>query len=439
MKKGIVMEKHRDYMIVMRKDGAIQKAYPTKNAAIGMEVSCQPIKVKRRPQGMAGKKPVSLSVAAIACLLLLLIPGYNVVDGHKPYAYINITVNPNLELEVDEDLHVQSITPLNDDAEKVLNQLTNYEGDHIEDVIQGIMTESEAANMLQNGKNMLVGVSYMPESHAVSVTDQIDQYFLDHNSEWAITTFSIPAEIREQARENGSSMNRLLANNMDKSEDADDADSEQTSEASVDDEQKAIIHSFYDHRDRQSNEASDKDQADQREDRPSSEDKNTTNNNQPNPAATSSDTEKANATSDVEHPGRKKTENTAHGNENGKRPKASIHKQAKQDDKGNRSKANNEKNGKAKEYNKAKQKNGNTKERDKQKQNNGKAKGHNKQHNEQANDHHKTNSNHGQANGQDKAKHQEKTNEHKPRGHNTKKQRGNSGKKHSNSNGKGPK
>ncbi|QKY68477.1 hypothetical protein [Lentibacillus sp. CBA3610] len=246
MKKGIVMEKHRDFIIVMRKDGAFQKASPLENedASVGMEVSYKPFAGKRRPlfYYITKKKFISFQIAAIFCLLLLLMPFYFMVDENQTYAYVNITVNPNLELEIDDELNVKSISPLNDDAEDVLQKLAGFEGDHLENVIQQIMNESEETNLLQNGKSLLAGVSYIQDTHTLSVTQAIDDYFMEQDEGWRIVTFQIPKDIRKASRDNEQSMNELMAVNLIETDAyAESADAD----ISVDDNEKEIIHSFY--------------------------------------------------------------------------------------------------------------------------------------------------------------------------------------------------
>src|SRR5699024_8448595 len=243
----IVMEKHRNYIIVMRKDGTFQKAQRPENASVGMEISYKPISGKHHPlfRYFCNRRHASFQIPAILFLLLLLMPVYLMTDKNQTYAYVNISINPNIELEIDEQLNVKSIVPLNDDAESVLSTLTDYEGDQLETVIEKIMTESEKENLLQNGKNMLAGVSYLSEAHHVSVTDVIDEFFLNHGEGWEIVTFQIPKDIREKAHNSEQSMNQLMTVNFIESESSGDNNTSAAGECFVEDNERDIIHSFY--------------------------------------------------------------------------------------------------------------------------------------------------------------------------------------------------
>lgn len=48
MSKGIVMERHRTYSIVMTSDGGFHKVKPVKDAGIGTEVSYEVLVSKKR-------------------------------------------------------------------------------------------------------------------------------------------------------------------------------------------------------------------------------------------------------------------------------------------------------------------------------------------------------------------------------------------------------
>ncbi|GGJ88041.1 hypothetical protein GCM10007063_08170 [Lentibacillus kapialis] len=246
MQKGIVMEMHRDYLIVMCKDGAFQKARLQKNAVVGMEVSYQPFAGKRHPVLHYKSNPFQLM--AIAFIVLFIIPGYFVMGNDKTYAWVNISINPNIELKIDDHLKVTSINFLNKDAVLFEQQLQTYKGRHLTDVIQAIMSESEKADLLQNGKKMLAGVSYMTDKHQVSVINEIEDYFMVHDQEWEIVTMKIPKEIREQAQKREESMNQLMAVSLVEPHLSHKSDkNNETEKPSVKDTEREILHTLYNH------------------------------------------------------------------------------------------------------------------------------------------------------------------------------------------------
>ncbi|MFD1037617.1 anti-sigma factor domain-containing protein [Virgibacillus byunsanensis] len=246
MKKGIVMEQHRRYTVMMTKDGAFQKANPITDAEIGAEVSYEP--VDRSVLFLPTWKQISapMRVVAMACVLLLFVMPFLFINNSHTYAYVNIDINPSVELEIDKSLHVQSIQPLNDDASEMMNRLEEYEGKNVEHIITTIMEESEGAGFLENGKNILVGISYAKENaNDDSVLINIEKYLVDHQPDWEIATFQVPTNVRKMARQEKKSMNELMAASiLEKDEDINDETSKD--EEPMNDEDKAIINSFYD-------------------------------------------------------------------------------------------------------------------------------------------------------------------------------------------------
>ncbi|WP_188456563.1 anti-sigma-I factor RsgI family protein [Virgibacillus oceani] len=251
MKKAIVMEKHRRYTIVLTQDGNFQKAKPVKNAAVGAEVSYEIYKENEHLLFFFHPSKVNKSfrLIAMACLLLLIVmPFYFISNSSKTYAYVNVDINPSIELEIGEDLKVRSILPLNDDAKKLVKELTHYKSKPLDEVLSDIMDKSEEKGLIKNGKNVLVGVSYVDSNtHKRSVLNTIDSYFLDHHTDWKTATFSVPKEIRENAKEQETSMNKLMAESF-REENSLNDDTDISKQDQVNDEEKAIINSFYNNR-----------------------------------------------------------------------------------------------------------------------------------------------------------------------------------------------
>lgn len=246
MKKGIVMEKHRRYAIILTKEGSFLKSEPIKHADIGVEVRYQPLKSKK---GIllyfpAGKK-FSIPILALACLLIcMILPVYTAPATSKTYAYVNVELNPSVELQVDEDLKVDAIRAINKDATKIVNTLTNYQGKRVENVIEMIVEQSEKSGLMENGKNMLVGVSYDVEETEERIEEVIEQYFSSNEDSWNIAAFHVPENVRKTAEKEERSMNEIMAESLLGEEQRLSA-AKASGKEELDDEERAIIHHFY--------------------------------------------------------------------------------------------------------------------------------------------------------------------------------------------------
>lgn len=240
------MEKHRQYTIIMTSSGLIYKAKPVRDAGIGTEVSYELAEANKRclfffyPNKKAKN---SFRVIAMVCLLLIFtLPFYFISSSSKTYAYVNVDINPSVELEIDDQLHVQSMKALNEDATQLIDTMADYKNKPLEDILSIMMDKSEQSGLMKHGKNVVVGVSYANEKD-VSVLDTLDSYFNGEETDWQMASFVVPKEIRKTAKKEDKSMNELMAKDLDKQDTAGQSDENKK----LKDDEKAIIHSFYDH------------------------------------------------------------------------------------------------------------------------------------------------------------------------------------------------
>lgn len=220
MKKGIVLEKHRKYSIILTNSGDFQKAKPIHHKEIGAEVVYEPFAKRKHSLSFflpnIGKN-MFFRVALLICMpVLIFMPFYFNYDGNKAYAYVNVDINPSIELEIDKTYSVNSIKALNEDAEAIVERVGNMKGKRIGQAISIIMNQTENDGFLDNGKNVLIGISYYGEELTENnpVETVVDSYLAEHESDWNVVTIQVPEEIREKAKQNEEPMNELMANDL---------------------------------------------------------------------------------------------------------------------------------------------------------------------------------------------------------------------------------
>lgn len=231
MKKGIVLEQHRKYTIILTKDGEFRKINPIRDAEIGMEITFDA--TPQRNTKVRKLIPSAAVLAAAACMFLLLLPF--IPSQNNIYAYVVVDINPSVELEITEDMKVNAVRSINDDAEVILEQLDEPKNKKIDVVMDEIIQTSEEQGLINEDKNMLVGVSYTEEIEEEDIPSPIEQ-FAENKTEWNIATFQVPSDVREEAVETNASMNEILASKLEE---------EPEVEENLDDQEKEIIHSFY--------------------------------------------------------------------------------------------------------------------------------------------------------------------------------------------------
>lgn len=230
------MEQHQKYTIVMTHDGLFEKAYPVKGAEIGFEVAYEPF-TKNENSSRLREKFFTVRVIAIACIcLIMLFPLYMVVNGDEAYAYVDIDINPSMELEVNSSLEITNVTPFNEEAELIIHELGDLTGKEIDDAIAIIMMKSEDKGFVNSAKNVLIGVHYIKETETEPIINRIDERF--ETTDWELVTIKIPEDVRVVAEENNQSMNEALAKKV-----TEEPDEELQSIVTEEDSQ--VLQSFY--------------------------------------------------------------------------------------------------------------------------------------------------------------------------------------------------
>ncbi|AXI08674.1 hypothetical protein CUC15_07000 [Oceanobacillus zhaokaii] len=239
MKKGIVMERHQQFIILMTEEGEFEKGIAlVKNPKIGEEVQYRPLKSKQRKPNFHLSKfnsPMKL-LPMVSIILLLMLPFYLIPGNNETFAYVMIDINPSIELEVDGQYHVQNIRPLNKDAETIVEQLENVKDEKLEIIIDRIMSKSEQTGLINDEKNMLVGISFVDENADQTFSENLHQFSDEDVSDWNIATFIVPKNVRDEALVNNISMNKAMSETMNESN---------VDEAIIDEKEKMIINSFY--------------------------------------------------------------------------------------------------------------------------------------------------------------------------------------------------
>src|SRR5699024_10826883 len=243
------MEKHRKYMIVLTADGHFEKTELNTDAELGEEVTYTPMKRRTFSWGSFPffeftNMPVKvLSVCAL--FILILLPFHFIPNQtNETYAYVNLDINPSMELEVNQALEVKKVKALNEDAEKLLNHSNDYIGTDLAEVVNQIMEDSVHNHMNKNGKQVLLGVSYAgKQDESKRVLTHIKEYSLKQKDDWKSVAYKVPLDVWQEAHDQEISINKLLAMETEKKNSS--IIEKLTTMGSISLKDQAIINSFY--------------------------------------------------------------------------------------------------------------------------------------------------------------------------------------------------
>lgn len=103
-------------------------------------------------------------------------------------------------------MYVNDIKSINYGTRLIINQLSTMKSKTLERVLSEIIKESEANNLMKNGKNMIEGVSYAHAKHS----ETVDIGKMSLSSDRDVAELIIPEEIRKTADEKHVSMNKVM-------------------------------------------------------------------------------------------------------------------------------------------------------------------------------------------------------------------------------------
>lgn len=231
-------------MVVMTSDGKFHRAEKMEQAEVGMEVHFKTADEKKVLHlWTQGVRNNHTKVAIVAIVFLMMtFPIFSWFGNNQAYAYMNIDINPSVELELNEKMQVIDIIPQNREAEEIVASLTNWKKKDASEVTFDMIEISEEKGFVNSSHQVLIGISYLKDDFNQNYTREFESFLNDNSKDISIATFLVPAELRKQAREQKISVNQMVADRI-----GEGAGMEEEPEVpvTVEDEDKEIIQSFY--------------------------------------------------------------------------------------------------------------------------------------------------------------------------------------------------
>ncbi|ANU10384.1 hypothetical protein A1A1_15268 [Planococcus antarcticus DSM 14505] len=133
IKSGICIELNHDHSIFLIKNGQFVLGTPASNSSIGEEVSFYPLEKKR----LLHWNPVMAPVLAAAAVFILFMSAL-LFPEEEAFSYVQVEINPGIELGIDDRYEVVSIRDLNSDGGELIDQLDDWENDSLFDVLNRV-------------------------------------------------------------------------------------------------------------------------------------------------------------------------------------------------------------------------------------------------------------------------------------------------------------
>lgn len=144
IEKGLVMDIKGKHAVIMTADGKfLNVKKPSSVTSIGDEISSQVVDT--------GKNNIIRYALVAAVIMLILVPFIYIKDAYATVAYINVDINPSLEMGINKFNKVNEVIPLNDDARKLLSSIS-IKGLDIKDAINKVISGANSMGYISDKK-----------------------------------------------------------------------------------------------------------------------------------------------------------------------------------------------------------------------------------------------------------------------------------------------
>lgn len=212
-RKGIVFETTSSYSIFFTPDGVFEKGIPLDSSVqLGEETYYRPYlknRVKKVSFNPSWTAPIVSVVATLVLLFSVLLPAQSTVS-----AYVQIDINPSVELGIDDEGTVYSFKGLNEDGNAVKRDINFWKGKPLSWVILQIVDHTESV-IVENEKIEITTIYENDENHdklekviVSAVTNSTNKIKLQPHS---INVTEASVEERKAASSKGKSVQKYKA------------------------------------------------------------------------------------------------------------------------------------------------------------------------------------------------------------------------------------
>ncbi|MGP4073596.1 anti-sigma-I factor RsgI family protein [Piscibacillus sp. B03] len=216
MKKGLIVEQKRRSTLFMTSDGSFYQSRKI-SGSVGEETTFEPLentgilsRVMQWFQSLTFAKPAFAAIIAF----LLIIPFYSWLGEEDVHAYMNIDINPSVELSLNDHYEVIDIMGLNEDGDVLINQLNDWKGEPVNQVSSNIIAVSDQLGYLEEEHQVLLGISFVSDYVNNDILQEVTHEMEASFQTIDVASFEVPIETREQAHNAKTSMNLVYASNL---------------------------------------------------------------------------------------------------------------------------------------------------------------------------------------------------------------------------------
>lgn len=205
--KGIVMEIHKDKVIVLTKDGSfLEVNRGNRILDIGQEIIIDTNKNLRR-------QIIRRFVSVAAVFILLLTTGYGVYGYYTPYGYVNVDINPSVELAYNLYNRVIDIKGLNEDGDILISKVKDYRNKPIEKVINEVVDRAVEEDYVKPQEENVILITVTEKKNNINeekIYKSVDKHIKEKVKNTQVVLMEGDNKIYEKAKKDKLSPGKLM-------------------------------------------------------------------------------------------------------------------------------------------------------------------------------------------------------------------------------------
>jgi hypothetical protein len=165
--KAIIVEINEKQAVALCKNGDFIRVKKQKNFEVGNEADINSVNIFRMSR-------LTKAVSAAAALLFVAGLGYGIYSYNAPYSYLNVDINPSVEITANIYDRIISIKPLNEDGSKLI-ELGSYKNKKLEDGVEELLQDARDKGYFNDEKKnaVMITVSGKNEEKVAKVEDEV--------------------------------------------------------------------------------------------------------------------------------------------------------------------------------------------------------------------------------------------------------------------------
>lgn len=217
--KGIVVEKNNEKAVLLLSDGTFKTVETSEELEIGSVLFINEVAQKRKYFG----KRIGGMIAAVFIVVFM---GSGVFAWAVPVQYINIDINPSVELSVNRFDRIIMVSSLNCDGRELVESVS-LQAKRFESGIEIVMDEAKEKGYLEDEEDVLISISSSDEKRTEKTMSEIRE-----NVSTSVEILTFDTDERNSAVDEGLSPGKksIIEKVM---ESGTDLDTEELADASV--------------------------------------------------------------------------------------------------------------------------------------------------------------------------------------------------------------